>query len=258
MIHPCPAHSGHVISLTSSSDECSTGIVISYGSDNVIHIWQLGVNKEREIVLKNTGSIVPSSPPVCMVLMGTRLCVAVAVNHQILVYDLVNQEKASWQQFPTGSWSGLTPLLHQPEDDHADQVLAVAASPHLLLFASSGKDGKVKVWSQDNQLVADIHLGSDHELSVVCFANSCGDLLVGFQQQICLVKAELFLCSQNKQGTAAGGEETSMDAAIPFDPDLEFWSVSFGALHVFYTWVSELILIWPVSLHSSCSVPLLC
>lgn len=225
MTQPCPAHSGHVISLTTSTtDAGSMATVVSYGGDDVIHIWQLETNGQKDIVLKNTGTVVPSSSPVCMALMETRLCVAVATNHQILVYDL-NQKNQSWQHISLGSWSGLSPILHQPDDDHKDQVLAVTASPHLLLFASSGKDGKVKVWNQNNQLVADIHLGSDHELSAVCFANNCGDLLIGFQHQICLVKAELFLCSPNQQETAGGSEEEKVDTLIPFDPDLEFWSV---------------------------------
>ena len=156
--------------------------------------------------------------------------------HQILVYDL-DEESLSFHRSTEGS--ELAPIVQQ-EDDHDDNVLAVAVSDSLPLFVSSGRDGKVKVWDKDNQLVAEIHFGS--ELESVCFAGNRGDLLVGFQQQICLVKAELFLPIhyQYMEGICSGeyyvGErnfanETELaEKPLPFDPNLEFWFVI--ALHL--------------------------
>lgn len=53
------------------------------------------------------------------------------------------------------------------------------------LFATSSEDHSVKIWNTDNQLVREMCF--DESLRGVCFANSRGDLLVGFQSHISVV-----------------------------------------------------------------------
>ena len=53
------------------------------------------------------------------------------------------------------------------------------------LFATSSEDQSVKIWNTDNQLVREMCF--DESLCGVCFANSRGDILVGFQSHISLV-----------------------------------------------------------------------
>lgn len=53
------------------------------------------------------------------------------------------------------------------------------------LFATSSEDHCVKIWNSDNQLVREMCF--DESLCGVCFANSRGDILVGFQSHISLV-----------------------------------------------------------------------
>ena len=55
----------------------------------------------------------------------------------------------------------------------------------LRLFATSSEDHSVKIWNCDNQLVREMSF--DESLCGVCFANSRGDILVGFQSHISLV-----------------------------------------------------------------------
>ena len=230
MSKACPAHNSHIISLTTSTD--ATPLMVSYGGDCVLHVWKLTVQESSEIMLMSIATITPCCTPVGMALIENRLCLAMDTYHQILMYDL-DEENLPSDHSPEGS--ELAPIMHQHEDDHEDNVLAVAASPRLPLFVSSGGDGKVKVWDKDNQLVADIYFGS--ELESVCFAGNRGDLLVGFQHQICLVKAELFLPIhyQYLEGIYSGeyyiggrnfaNEIELAEKPLPFDPNLEFWFV---------------------------------
>lgn len=53
------------------------------------------------------------------------------------------------------------------------------------LFATSSEDHSVKIWNTENQLVREMCF--DESLRGVCFANSRGDLLVGFQSHISVV-----------------------------------------------------------------------
>ena len=229
MRRACPAHGGELISLTTSTDARPNPIIVSYGGDDVIQVWKLNIRGKKEIALKNMRSIIPFNPPTCMAIMDTRLCLAIETYHQIVVYKLEEENPSLANSYGRE----LKPIVHQHEDDHDGNVLAVAASPCLPLFVSSGRDGKVKVWDKDNQLIADIHFGSD--LEAVCFADNRGDLLVGFQNQICLVKAELFLPLEYQyMGAIASGEYLGEhvsyndlpDKPIKFDVDLEFWLVT--------------------------------
>ena len=61
----------------------------------------------------------------------------------------------------------------------------------LKLFATSSYDQSVKIWNFDNQLVRELCF--DNTLCGVCFANSRGDLLVGFQSHVSLVTLTSYL-----------------------------------------------------------------
>lgn len=70
-------------------------------------------------------------------------------------------------------------------------IIQLSCCRRLKLFATSSYDQSVKIWNFDNQLVRELCF--DETLCGVCFANSRGDLLVGFQLHISLVTMTNYL-----------------------------------------------------------------
>ena len=67
----------------------------------------------------------------------------------------------------------------------------LSACPTLGLFATSSDDWSVKIWSTEAKLLKEICF--EESLRGVCFANTRGDLLVGFQSHISIVPLTNYL-----------------------------------------------------------------
>ena len=73
-------------------------------------------------------------------------------------------------------------LYHHNSYDHEQKVSGVAASEQLAVFATTGQDGFLKIWSIGGVMLRELQF--DQTLRSVCFCNKRGDLLVGFHEQI--------------------------------------------------------------------------
>ena len=239
MPHPCPAHGGHVTKLIASCDnivpfcsnnqhQSSTKIVqtalISYGTDNMLNVWCLKLKKKNRVTLKLQNSIHMGLEPVHGKLFSSLLCLSLPDNRIVMINmpKIQQQQDTSRIIATTDSFSKMSLLTHQAEDDHTDAIIALQCCPKLSLFATSSMDGFVKVWNEENHLISEIEFGES--LASVCFANSCGDLLVGFQKHISLIQARDYLpesvIDANYRDTLL---EDCLEQPMSFDSDLEFW-----------------------------------
>lgn len=92
----------------------------------------------------------------------------------------------------------------------------------LRLFATSSEDYSVKIWNCDNQLVREMSF--DESLCGVCFANSRGDILVGFQSQISLVTIFNYLpLSYLEILSKMHFDNDPFEDHVQFDDLLKFW-----------------------------------
>ena len=215
MPHPCPAHAGHVVQLASLANPPSTTIpaLVSYGSDNKVNIWAMEI-EENTVCLKLQTSIILDTCPSHMALLDSTLCLALPVNKLICL----NIPHGDNNKSTIHSLSDIPTLTHQCEDDHTDTITSLSCCPFLKAFATSSKDGRVKIWSSSNQLISEIHFGAT--LASVCFANPQGDLLVGFQKHICIVQAEDYLPALYIEKSKC---RDRIEDPILFDPTLKFW-----------------------------------
>ena len=239
MMHPCPAHDGHVTKLIASRDTivpfCSYDqdqwstckvvqtALVSYGTDNMLNIWCLKLKKKDQITLKLQMSIHTELEPVHGKLFGSLLCLSFPDNRIVMINTPKIQQGQDTRIIATShSFSKMSLLTHQTEDDHTGAIIALQCCPKLNLFTTSSKDGHVKVWNEENHLVSEIDFGES--LASVCFANSHGDLLVGFQKHISLIQARDYLpeavINANCRSTLL---EDCIEQPMMFDSDLEFW-----------------------------------
>ena len=229
MAQPCPAHGGCVSRLVSSEspvtlpDMTPTPSLVSFGGDNFLNVWSFGVNDRGDhIELKMLICIQMETIPKHIAIDGSLLCVTTAKN-SVKMLNIVPELKATHQSryLPHGCLFNSMPIMsHQREDRHTGTITSLSSCPALGLFATTSHDGHLKVWSTSSQLVSEIYFGDT--LVSACFSNARGDLLVGFQRQICSVSASHYLPSQYLSHTAEQ-PYNSEDDPLTFDPTLEFW-----------------------------------
>ena len=223
MPHPCPAHAGHVTKLASSTNHIpslsSTPALVSYGSDNMLNVWCVQVKTQVRLELLMTVSVKPC--PAHMDLLHSTLCLALADNRTVMLNTLSKSGRETRMLAPSQSLASLPLLTHQMEDDHTDKITSLSCTSHLNLFVTSSNDGRVKIWSLENQLVTEIHFGP--ALTSVCFANPKGDLLVGLLQNISIVHGEDCLPAPYVKIAKSYLHQDDKEEPVPFDPGLEFW-----------------------------------
>jgi WD40 repeat protein len=227
---PCPAHGGRVCKLISSASpvklaapyNSSTPHLLSLGSDNFLNSWSIRVNRKGDhVVLKMLTCIQMESVPAHVSLLDTLLCVATTRNTVEMV-DLSPELMGGHQNpyLPQGLLFHSLPVMsHQREDRHSAAITSLSCCPQLRLFATTSLDGLLKVWSPSNSMVAEIDFGE--RLFTACFSNSRGDLLVGFQRQLCSVAASHYLPSSHL--SLGHSPSCLLEEPIPFDPSLQFW-----------------------------------
>ena len=231
---PCPAHDGHVIQLVGSGDpidvidndkqsndkssmQCT---LLSFGTDNILNAWTMELNKGSNVLLKLLFSINIGPGPIHMCLVDSIICMA--LDSSVVMIDLSQNLYQDSRLVPASlSLKDLSTLSHQTEDDHTDTVISLQGSPQLKLFATSSRDGHVKIWNNGNQLISELEFGDT--LGSACFANVKGDLLVGFQNHVCVVRAEDYLLSDYVDAARVSPFSDVEEKPITFDSELEFW-----------------------------------
>ena len=233
MQHPCPAHDGHVTKLIASCDlivpfsddpngsSVIQAALISYGCDNMLNIWCLKIRKSNQITLKLQKSIHTKLEPIHCSLLGSIICLSFLDNHIVMLNASTKSRPDSRIVATSHSLDKMPLLTHQVEDDHTETLLSLQCCPSLGLFATSSKDGLVKIWNSENQLVSEIDF--EASLTSVCFANSQGDLLIGFQKHISLISASDYLPDAILEKNKSFSVTDCIEQPLTFDSDLAFW-----------------------------------
>lgn len=233
MAMPRPAHDSHLTMLIGASNVTPNtytrkdgtrymqSALVSYGkSSDRLHIWAVVVNEsaltlELEVLLIVKMTAVPrfialSDSTICMVLENNQLTMFRnrTVRRQSFTPQVINI-------------ASMELLHHQNEDGHTNTVTSLNVCSYLKLFVSSSRDGTIKVWSFDNQLVSEIDFGVP--LTSVGFANDQGDLLVGLQLRISIIKAMDYLPDEYYEVSRNCLHWDERERTVAFDPHLEFW-----------------------------------
>lgn len=233
MTQPCPGHGGCVcklvspelpVTVTDAATATSTPCLLSLGTDNFLNVWSIRVNEKGDHVeLKMNLCIQMETVPRHMAIHETLLCLTTSRN-SVKILDISPELKMAHHNryLPHGRLFNSMPVLcHQREDSHSDTITSLACCPPLGLFATTSRDGLLKVWSSTNQLVSEIYFGDS--LMSACFSSSRGDLLVGFQRQICSACAMHYLPSSYTSQSVDANSVDCEEHPITFDPNLQFW-----------------------------------
>ncbi|XP_078609393.1 uncharacterized protein LOC144880786 isoform X1 [Branchiostoma floridae x Branchiostoma japonicum] len=142
--------------------------IISAGRDNVVKVWRIFPFSEE--ALSPLMSFYCAQPPLYMATLKERLCVGfqepATATYSVVMYNLVEKNRFD----------------HRPDDDHIDDITALACCPRMKVFASSSLDGTVKIWNEENSLIRIIKLNvAPHS---VAFCSQRGDLLVGIGKHL--------------------------------------------------------------------------
>ncbi|XP_075772709.1 WD repeat-containing protein 97 [Pelodiscus sinensis] len=142
--------------------------IISAGDDRTVKAWRIFPYIDECLTLLLSFSC--QHPVLHMCPLGSTLGTAIqdpnSATYSILLYDLLAQ----------------TLQEHSPEDDPLDEITGLCCCPMLKLFASASRDGSVKIWTAQNQLLRHLKLNTIPES--LAFANECGDLLLGVEQHL--------------------------------------------------------------------------
>ncbi|XP_013923582.1 PREDICTED: WD repeat-containing protein KIAA1875-like [Thamnophis sirtalis] len=177
--------------------------VLSAGADLTVKMWRLFPYTEESLLLLLCISC--ASPAWHMCFLGETLAVAFqdpeTVTYSIVHYNLMEQTRSE----------------HGPEDDAQDDITGLCCCPNLQLFASSSRDGSVKIWDHKNKLIRHLKLNTIPES--LAFANHKGDLLVGLEQHLYLIPHTQYLPSYYQmQLLWAKFLEPLQDVSLPMSP----------------------------------------
>ncbi|XP_077666657.1 WD repeat-containing protein 97 [Eretmochelys imbricata] len=142
--------------------------IISAGGDRMVKVWRIFPYIDECLTLLLSFSC--QHPVLHMCPLGSTLGTALqdpeTATYSIVQHDLLAQ---SCQE-------------HSPGDDPLDEITGLCCCPTLKLFASASRDGSVKVWNAQNQLLRHLKLNTIPES--LAFGNECGDLLLGVEQHL--------------------------------------------------------------------------
>ena len=236
MTLPQPAHDSMLTMLVGASDVVPNthtrsdgslfiqSALVSYGRvSNKMHIWGIDVNEstltlELQVMLIIKMTVIPRA----IAVSGSTVCMAFMDNRVTMFRNRTIRKPYFAPQALNITSIGL--LHHQAEDGHTHTITSLNVCPYLKLFVSSSIDGTIKVWSFDNQMVAEIDFGVP--LTSVGFANDQGDLLVGLQLHISIIRAADYLPAGYFEMSRNCPNWDEKERPIAFDPHLEFWWVS--------------------------------
>ncbi|XP_052234876.1 uncharacterized protein LOC127847193 isoform X1 [Dreissena polymorpha] len=212
---PIQAHEGAVMCLESCLNVSDSGKllrdtvdrIVSGGTDQYVKVWSVVVQLERKklfvnvtLVIKILLSSVPlfqillSSVPLLLCMYSDIVCVALFENKEfrrrwpLVMYKLVPMNRTG-----RSSPGYVMPLQmsHPVDEDHTQELTALDKCPMINLVVTSGKDGFVKVWSRNNELLREMNFATP--IYAVCFANDRGDILVGYGTNVCSVSVVNYL-----------------------------------------------------------------
>ncbi|XP_026502623.1 WD repeat-containing protein 97, partial [Terrapene carolina triunguis] len=136
--------------------------------DRTVKVWRIFPYIDECLTLLRSFSC--QHPVLHMCPLGSTLGTAIqdpeSATYSIVQYDLLAQSRQE----------------HGPEDDPLDEITGLCCCPTLKLFASASRDGSVKVWNAQNQLLRHLKLNTIPES--LAFGDERGDLLLGVEQHL--------------------------------------------------------------------------
>ena len=94
------------------------------------------------------------------------------------IYHFINNSKLWFIRVETDTKGNTTTHHKTPskDEEHLSEITHVSSCGNLSIFASSSRDGALKIWNSDGLLIREMMF--DTTLSGLCFSNQRGDILV--------------------------------------------------------------------------------
>ncbi|TPX35930.1 hypothetical protein SmJEL517_g01761 [Synchytrium microbalum] len=206
------AHAGPLSILTFDS---TNNHLVSYGSDLAIKIWEPVMSQSKDGISSISGLSLLQVVSLPISLTSRISCLNPAtksiiceIHGHLNVFGLTpeNQEKLVLQ-------------------DHATTLPSKAVDCLSLYgcYASVSEDGAVKVWDHsDGSMVREVQIGAKSQ--TMCFANERGDLLVGTEQGISIVRCQEYMPPHLiRKILDLGPKDDSLESLFPFSDDADLW-----------------------------------
>ncbi|XP_040203310.1 WD repeat-containing protein 97 [Rana temporaria] len=190
---------GQVTSLTCDP---KNNYIISAGSDLTVKVWRFFAHAEESLSLYM--SFFCAQPVGRMCSFKSQLFVAFHgtsnASYSLVQYCLRTESRKD----------------HPPSDDHQDQITGLCSSPALNLVATCGRDGRIRVWNHQNQLIRTLCLNSTP--GSLAFIGDSGDLLVGMRSHLYRIRlAKLLPKSYQVKLLCMAASSTVPDPSVPMN-----------------------------------------
>ena len=222
------AHGARILDLCYDSE---LNVLYSIGEDDMIKIWHLQFQFELIEDREKKGK--------CKLLIP-RFTLFHSLKLSGKIGDKLSCSKGSFNfsvsmknnhiKFLKCNENGISEYVKKQKSSdqkHEGTITGICYIKSLECFATSGLDGIVKFWDiYGSGPIRELNFGSSvYSLS---FANDRGDLLVGIQDQICLVQIQDYLPLEYLNSLVTMELDFQDDNEEPqssFDPNIDFWHI---------------------------------
>ncbi|KAJ3287288.1 hypothetical protein HDU79_005826 [Rhizoclosmatium sp. JEL0117] len=186
----------------------ASGQILFYGTEGqIVHRNQvdpMSMHIINPLIAINTGII----PRKISVLDSTVCCSADDFIIRMFSFNTVSGE---WHAIP----------MHNRSDDHTEEITSICCIEKSGLFVTTSRDSTIRVWDVYNALIREVKF---HEpLDCLCVSNLRGDILVGIQNRIDIIKYNLYLpAGYIKSIDAMGIQDEALELPIQFDEKFDF------------------------------------
>ncbi|KAJ3015847.1 UNVERIFIED_CONTAM: WD repeat-containing protein 87, partial [Siphonaria sp. JEL0065] len=228
------AHAAQVVALV-----CDTNmmIVISLGSDGLIKVWKMDIAAANEVSMDTKPVTVgaPSSAGMISLSLLYNITLPKALGHAIgFAFQAASKTLAVSSSHNIISMYTIShehaeeKTRHPHDEDHMKSITCLVALENLNIFASSSSEGSVKIWDgYGNIMLKEVQFGCN--VLSVCFCNIRGDLLVGTNDQVALIKMQDYLPPYILQEllfrSSIRVDDDLDEPPLVFDDTLDFWQL---------------------------------
>lgn len=195
LCEPQRAHNGAICQMSSISGKMPS--ICCYGTDSQFTLWSVRF-KGCEVDLTLQSQISGHFTPVHSRLMQGFIC-AVSPQQNLILYS-VHSDKYT-----------------EIERKKSEKISCLDHCPHLDILALSGESGKIEIWNQGGDMVAEIKVGVP--VTQVCFGNARGDILASFADSISIISVADYLpASYLRTVLEQAPTDDIIERPIPFLP----------------------------------------